>query len=123
MHHPPFVTGIADVDRIGLLQGAAELEALLAQHHNIERILCGHLHRSVQARFANTFASTCPSLAHQVALHLNADGTSAFRMEAPGYQLHLWLGGLLVTRTGVFGSHAGPYPFHDPGRALLDGTT
>lgn len=123
MHHPPFVTGIAHMDRIGLLQGAPELEALLAKHHNIERVLCGHLHRSIQARFANTFASTCPSPAHQVALDLNADGASAYRMEPPGYQLHAWLGGRLVTHTAVFGAYAGPYPFHDPSGALLDGTT
>ena len=123
MHHPPFGTGIAHMDRIGLLQGAAELEAVLAKHHNIERVLCGHLHRSIQARFANTFASTCPSPAHQVALDLNAAGASAYRMEPPGYQLHIWQSGRLVTHTGVFGNHAGPFPFHDPSGALLDGTT
>ena len=123
MHHPPFVTGIAHMDRIGLLHGAPELEALLAKHHNIERVLCGHLHRSIQARFANTFANTCPSPAHQVALDLNADGASAYRLEPPGYQLHTWQAGRLVTHTGVFGSHAGPYPFRDPGGALFDGST
>ena len=122
MHHPPFVTGIAHMDRIGLLQGATELEALLANHHNIERVVCGHLHRSIQVRFANTFSSTCPSPAHQIALDLNLDGASAFRMEPPGYQLHVWHGRRLVTHTGVFGSFAGPYPFHDPSGALLDGT-
>jgi 3',5'-cyclic AMP phosphodiesterase CpdA len=121
MHHPPFITGIQHMDRIGLLEGAAELEALLGRHRNIERIVCGHLHRSIQARFANTFASTCPSPAHQVALDLSPGGPSAWRFEPPGYQLHAWLDGRLVTHTGVFGNHAGPYPFHGPGGALLDG--
>ena len=121
MHHPPFITGIEHMDKIGLLQGATELEALLMGHHNIERIVCGHLHRSIQARFANTFASTCPSPAHQVALDLNRGGPSSYRMEPPGYQLHVWRGGRLVTHTGVFGEYAGPYPFHGAGGALLDG--
>lgn len=121
MHHPPFITGIEHMDKIGLLEGAAELEAILKQHNNIERILCGHLHRSIQARFANTFASTCPAPAHQVTLDLNPGGPSCFRMEPPGYQLHAWLDGRLVTHTGVFGDYAGPYPFHGPGGALLDG--
>ncbi len=122
MHHPPFATGIEHMDKIGLMEGAAELEALLRGHHNIERIVCGHLHRSIQARFANTFASTCPSPAHQVSLDLRAGGPSAYHMEPPGFQLHAWRGGRLVTHTGVFGRYAGPYPFHDPSGALLDGS-
>ena len=43
-------------------------------------------------------------------------------MEPPGYQLHAWRGRRLVTHTGVFGRYAGPYPFHDPSGALLDGS-
>ena len=39
MHHPPFVTGIAHMDAIGLLAGAAELEQIVAAHSNVERIL------------------------------------------------------------------------------------
>ena len=54
-------------------------------------------------------------------LDLNAGGPSTYRMEPPGYQLHAWLDGRLVTHTGVFGDYAGPYPFHGPGGALLDG--
>ncbi len=54
MHHPPFQTGIAHMDELGLLAGADRLEKLLRGHQNIERIICGHLHRSIQARFANT---------------------------------------------------------------------
>jgi 3',5'-cyclic AMP phosphodiesterase CpdA len=113
MHHPPFATDIAHMDAMGLLRGAAELEAILRRHHNIERIVCGHLHRSIQARFANSFASTCPSTAHQLTLELNPDGPASYRMEPPGYQLHLWRDGRLVTHTGVFGAFAGPLPFDD----------
>lgn len=123
MHHPPFRTGIAHMDRIGLLSGAAELEALLRGHTNIERVLCGHLHRSIQVRFANTIASTCPSPAHAVALDLTADGPSAFRFEPPGYQLHVWEQGRLLTHTGVFGEFAGPYPFFAADGSMLDGVT
>ncbi len=122
MHHPPFATGIAHMDKIGLLEGGAELESILRRHHNIERIVCGHLHRSIQARFANTFASTCPSPAHQITLDLDAQARSSYRMEPPGYQLHVWRDGRLVTHGGVFGAFAGPYPFRDPGGALLDGS-
>ena len=122
MHHPPFITGIEGMDQVGLLEGASELETLLSKHHNIERIVCGHLHRSIQARFANTFASTCPGPAHQIALNLAPGAASAWNFEPPGYQLHAWQGGRLVTHTGVLGHFDGPYPFRNPVGALLNGS-
>ena len=57
MHHPPFKTLIGHMDQIGLLQGAAELETLVAKYSNIERVICGHLHRAIDVRFGATIAS------------------------------------------------------------------
>jgi 3',5'-cyclic-AMP phosphodiesterase len=121
MHHPPFATGIAHMDRIGLV-GAAEFANILSRHPQVERVLCGHLHRAIQARIgAHAIASTAPSTAHQVALDLSPDGPSRFMMEPPGYQLHLWRPESgVVSHTAVIGDFAGPYPFHDGG-GLIDG--
>lgn len=119
MHHPPFATDIAHMDTIGLLEGAAELEAIVRRHPQVERVLCGHLHRPIQARFGGTLASTCPSPAHQVALDLRPEGPDCFVMEPPGYQLHAWRGGRLVTHTVVLGDWAGPYRFREDG-VLID---
>ena len=47
LHHPPFQTLIGHMDAIGLLTGAAELETLVARHPNVERVLSGHIHRSI----------------------------------------------------------------------------
>ncbi len=118
MHHPPFATGIAHMDALGL-EGADALESILHKYTHVERVLCGHLHRSIQCRFAATVASTCPSPAHQVALDLSADGPDCFVMEPPGYQLHLWHAGRLVTHTCVVGEYAGPYRFREGG-LLID---
>jgi len=118
MHHPPFATGITYMDKIGL-EGAAELEEIISRHPHIERIVCGHLHRSIQCRFGNTIASTCPSTAHQVAMDLREDGPGCFVMEPPGYQLHLWRDGRLTTHTCVVGDYAGPYRFRENG-VLID---
>jgi Icc protein len=120
MHHPPFATGIAHMDAIGL-DGAEQFAAILGRHPQVERVLCGHLHRSIQARIgANAIASTAPSTAHQVALDLSPAGPAGFVMEPPGYQLHLWRErGGMVTHTGVIGRFAGPYPFREDG-ALID---
>jgi len=83
MHHPPFTTLIGHMDEIGLLQGATELEALVAQHPNVERVICGHLHRSIQVRFGGTLAMTIPSPAHQICLDLAPDAASAWTLEPP----------------------------------------
>jgi 3',5'-cyclic AMP phosphodiesterase CpdA len=89
MHHPPFKTGIAYMDGIGLA-GAAALAEVVRRHPQVERVACGHLHRSIQARWAGTVASTAPSTAHQVALDVRPDAELSFALEPPGYALHLW---------------------------------
>nr|WP_315425636.1 phosphodiesterase [uncultured Albidiferax sp.] len=119
MHHPPFATLIGHMDDIGLLQGAAELEALVARHPNVERIICGHLHRSIQVRFGGSIAMTVPSPAHQVCLDLAPDSASAWTLEPPGFALHaLGDGGQLVSHMAASGVFPGPYPFHDGGQLI-----
>jgi 3',5'-cyclic AMP phosphodiesterase CpdA len=119
MHHPPFSTLIGHMDAIGLLQGAPELEALVARHPNVERVICGHLHRSIQVRFGGTLALTVPSPAHQVCLDLAANAPSAWTLEPPGFGLHaLSDSGQLISHTVASGQFAGPYPFHDAGRLI-----
>lgn len=119
MHHPPFRTLIGHMDDIGLRQGAQELEDLVAGYPNVERIVCGHLHRSIQVRFGGTLAMTVPSPAHQVCLDLAPDAASAWTLEPPGFALHaLPAGGRLVSHLVASGSHPGPFPFHDGGQLI-----
>lgn len=111
MHHPPFATGIEHMDDMRLADGEV-LAAVVARYPAVERILCGHVHRSIQARFAGTLASTAPSTAHQVSLDLRPGAAESFMMEPPGYHLHLWRPGTgVVTHTMTIGTYPGPYPF------------
>jgi Icc protein len=120
MHHPPFVTGIGHMDRIGLSDSTG-LARVVSRYPNIERIICGHLHRDIQVRFAGTVAGTCPSVAHQVALDLRDDAPPHFKLEPPGFQLHHWRDGHgLRTHTAFIGNFAGPYPFFGDGGAPID---
>lgn len=119
MHHPPFQTLIGHMDRIGLLTGAKELEAIVARYPNVERVICGHLHRSIQVRFGGTIAATIPSPAHQVCLDLAPDAASAWTLEPPGYALHaLPQGGRLVSHMAASGTFEGPFPFHEGGKLI-----
>ncbi|MDA8454839.1 phosphodiesterase [Acidovorax sp. GBBC 3334] len=119
MHHPPFRTLIGHMDAIGLLEGAEALEAIVARHPNVERVVCGHLHRAIQVRFGGTLAATVPSPAHQVCLDLAPDAESAWTLEPPGFAVHaLPQGGRLVSHLAASGRYEGPYPFHDGGRLI-----
>ena len=119
MHHPPFQTLIGHMDAIGLQQGAAELEALIAQYPNVERVICGHLHRAIQVRFGGTIAATVPSPAHAVCLDLAPDAASMWTLEPPGFGLHaLPASGRLVSHTVPSGHYDGPYPFHEGGQLI-----
>lgn len=105
MHHPPFVTGIAHMDAMGLLAGGPELEALLRRHPQVERLLCGHLHRPIQRRFGGTLAMTVPSTAHQIVLDLREGSEALFLMEPPGYALHWLHQGAVVSHLAASGSY------------------
>jgi Icc protein len=113
MHHPPFACGIEHMDRHTLRDPAAFAD-LIARHKQVERVTCGHLHRTIDRRFAGTVAGTCPATAHQLVLDLNPGTPAEFIFEPPGYQLHLWRDGALVTHTAVFGDWPGPFPYQAP---------
>jgi Icc protein len=100
MHHPPVMTGIRCMDEIALEpRSAARLGDLVARHGRVERIVCGHVHRSIQARWNGTLVSVCPSTAYQGILNLRGDMYDAATAEPPAYQVHFWNDAELVTHT------------------------
>jgi 3',5'-cyclic AMP phosphodiesterase CpdA len=101
MHHPPFDVGIPPVDR-NPFRNRDKLEAIVAAHPQVVRIICGHIHRAVDRPFGNTIASTAPSTSHQLVLDHAARGY-AVRIEPPAFMLHRWTGRAIVSsaiRTG-----------------------
>ena len=124
MHHPPFRTGLVDMDNINC-RNAEAMAAIVRHHPNVQRVVCGHHHRPITTRWAGTIGSVSPSTAHQVTLDLEAHGNPAsFTMEPPGFHLHLWTPqDELVTHTVTIGAFDGPHPFvldaDYPGRAAV----
>jgi 3',5'-cyclic AMP phosphodiesterase CpdA len=113
LHHPPFVTGIAHMDAMGLaLESTAALAEVIGRHPQVERLLSGHLHRFIVRRFAGTVAMTCPSTAHAIHLVLD-DAPPAWSYEPPALLLHRWHpDDGLVTHLQVIGDHR-PVAFGD----------
>jgi len=122
LHHPPFDTGIGHMDKVRLLDGADALQTVVAANRQVQRLLCGHVHRSIQRLFAGTLCQIAPSVGHQVVLDLRADAPSCFTLEPPEFLLHRFDGGQIVTHTAKVDRAAGPFPFilpeEYPGQAL-----
>jgi Icc protein len=111
MHHPPFICGIAHMDRIALHEPEG-FRAVIARHPQVQRIVCGHHHRPVVGQVAQAIASIAPSVAHQVELDLSPDAPSAFVLEPPGFQLHHWSERHgFVSHNAMVEDYAGPFPF------------
>ena len=97
IHHPPF-------DIAGHYEGgyrrpreAEALAALVSRHPQIERLLCGHVHRLHREPWGGTLATTMPS----VAVDLRKGVDAAFEA-APLYLLHVVASdGALVSQTRV----------------------
>ncbi|RKP52179.1 phosphodiesterase [Trinickia fusca] len=122
LHHPPFVCGIGHMDRLRLgAESSKRFAAILRQYDNVERVICGHVHRPIFTRFGGTIASAVPAPAHQVQLDLREDAPSAFRLEPPAFALHHY-----TPETGLVTHHAyvdegdGPYPFYATDGTLID---
>jgi 3',5'-cyclic-AMP phosphodiesterase len=105
MHHPPFETLIEFMDEMGLVKGADRLEKILRANPQVERVLCGHIHRSIEARFGGTIASVCSSPAHQIHLDMAPNATPGYTMEPPSIKLHAWSekSGLITHSVAVTG--------------------
>jgi hypothetical protein len=106
LHHPPHATGLAAMDAMGLQSGGAGFEALIAAHPQVQRVVCGHLHRLTLGRVAHAAALSAPSTAHQVALDLAPDAALSLALEPAGWLVHAWGPGLpLVSHLAVAGAH------------------
>ena len=90
MHHPPIRTGIRWIDAAGLY-GSKRLGEVVARHSQVERIICGHAHRTVHTRWSGTVVSIAPSSAYlQLALALGEDEGYAFGLVQESWSVPLF---------------------------------
>ena len=111
MHQPPFEAGVPFIDLYACREGA-RLAEVVSRHAQVERIVCGHVHRFMMLRFGGTVLCTAPSTTTAIALRLKADAKPASHLEPPAYLLHHWRPDTgLVTHFMPVGDFPGPYPF------------
>lgn len=111
LHHPPFDTGIGHMDRQRLLEGSEEFGRIVSANRQVQRILCGHVHRNIQSLFGGTLCQIAPSVGHQVTFDLREDASSCFVLEPPEFLIHDFRETSLVTHTVQVQRAPGPFPF------------
>ena len=113
MHHPPFPTGLAPLDMIGLTN-ADMLGAVIARHPQVERIVAGHVHSTMVRRFYGTIAMTCSATHQQIFPDLQHPERLAVIMEPPACLVHVWRESTgMLTHTNLIGDHGPLVDLHD----------
>lgn len=111
MHQPPINSGIPYIDEYKC-QRSERLAAIVQRYPNVERVMCGHIHRFLQARFGGTLLVTAPSTATAIALRLAAGAEPASFIEPPAFLLHHWKPDTgLITHWVPIGGFPGPFAF------------
>ena len=120
MHHPPFLTGLHNMDLQNCRNGDA-LGGIIERHPQVVRLLCGHVHRAIQLDWHGITASIAPSPAHSVAYNLADDAPHDFTLEPATCHLHCWREDTgLITHLTFIDAFDGPHPFCDPSGKLID---
>lgn len=83
MHHPPFPTHVGAFDA-QTFRGRERLAAILCEHSQVRRVICGHMHQMLWRPWCGTIAVTAPSTAPTLALHARG----IFKWEPGGFLLH-----------------------------------
>lgn len=119
LHHHPFISGIGHMD-LQNLRGIKHLESTLKKHSQVQRVLCGHLHRFITTTLAGVTVCSAPGTSHQVAADFRSDAPAHFSLEPAGMLLHRWHIEHGFTTHYLNIDHFGPtYPFYDA-NGLID---
>ena len=114
MHHPPVKCGVLESDEDGFA-GRGLLAEVVTKHAQIERIVCGHIHLLVHARWHGSVVTTAPAMGMRLGLDLTMQKAPEYLLDAPGYLLHHWTpGNCLISHAISLEAVDGPYPFEDP---------
>lgn len=112
MHHPPFDTGISFMDEVGLLDGREPFIDIISKNSQVERILCGHVHRPIQTMCGGALTMIAPATGHQVVFDISPNPRAMFMMEPAAFLLHMWSQEQGTVSHQVYaGAYDGPYPF------------
>jgi Icc protein len=103
MHHPPLVTGIKPLERIGLPpEDRRALAAVLERHPQVRRVAAGHMHRAIASELAGRAVLAAPSTYLGARLDTISDELH-LTDDPPGFAVHVMVDGELVSHVQPVG--------------------
>jgi 3',5'-cyclic-AMP phosphodiesterase len=111
MHHPPIEVGIAWMNTQPTEPWVQRFAATIRGKPQVKSLICGHLHRIINAPWQGTIVTICASTAPQVSLDLRPidpetpDGRPMILAEPPAYAIHRWTDGGLVSHYNTVSDH------------------
>ena len=98
LHHPPFKSGMAFMDSIGLQRGTEQLSEVLTAYQGEALVLCGHIHRNISTRLAGHTVISAPSVCSSFLFNTHHDAPIGFLKQEGGALLHQWADGFKSIR-------------------------
>lgn len=95
LHHPPFPTRLPHLDQKGF--AAAKALDSLVENSAVRRVIAGHSHRGMSTLWAGLPTSTAIAIGHGLDLSMSGKRPHRAQCVAPGYELHHWLDGEMVS--------------------------
>jgi 3',5'-cyclic AMP phosphodiesterase CpdA len=105
MHHPMIDVGNSMMNQMNLAN-QSDLSVILQKHKNVNRILCGHIHREIAGIFGTIPVQVCPSTAFAYPANLNESNVDQLCKDNPGYLVHEITDGVLTTKRHNLDLHA-----------------
>jgi Icc protein len=103
MHHPPLVTGIKPLERIGLPPADRRaLAAVVERHPQIRRLVGGHMHRAITSSLAGRTVLAAPSTYLEARLDTISDELQ-LTPDPPGFAVHVMVDGELISHVQAVG--------------------
>ncbi|SLN20860.1 3',5'-cyclic adenosine monophosphate phosphodiesterase CpdA [Roseovarius gaetbuli] len=109
LHHPPFASGIAFMDRIAL-DATAPLAEILGRARSEVRLIAGHVHNTFIGQVGPCIALTSAAISSSFPVDFRANAPVGFTTAPGGYMLHDWRDGFQSTCVSL-ASGSGPHPF------------
>ncbi len=105
MHHPMIDVGNSMMNQMNLAN-QSDLSVILQKHKNVNRILCGHIHREIAGIFGTIPVQVCPSTAFAYPANLNESNVDQLCKDNPGYLVHEITDCVLTTKRHNLDLHA-----------------
>lgn len=106
MHHPLLFSRLPDGETPKSTSGKS-FEEVISAHEQVDRIICGHIHRAITREFAGTFVTLAPSTCYGFTYSREKQKTFTDHSEPPGYLVHHWSPDTGVTTQSMMLPEAG----------------